>query len=351
MNIQLNNSRVALFSDLHLGVHQDSENWHQIAREWVLDFKADLERNNIKDIIFCGDFFHVRAEVAVNTLHFASEFLEILKDFNIICIVGNHDAYYKDRSDVNSLSILKNHENMTIVEEQAVFEAFGKKIVMCPWGVDESRIPECDLLFGHFEIANFRFNQYKVCEHGLKASDLLSKSKLVISGHLHQRQDREYRDGRILYLGNPFQMDFGDVNGVKGHYLMDLTDFSMAFRENKVSPVHHKIKLSELVAIGEINKDLKKTFKGNFIKLVVDRRVSPDDMDRLIRLYQSFKPRSLIIDYQVNFNQFGDGFEMGDLSGIDIGSAIKEFVNLLEIENKEIIIDHTVDLFHRCQND
>lgn len=345
------NSRVAIFSDLHLGVHQDSEKWHDIAREWALKFREDLVRNDIKDIIFCGDFFHVRAEVAVNTLHFASDFLDIFKDFNLICLVGNHDAYYKDRSDVNSLAILKNHKNVTIVEQMTEFEAFGKKIVMCPWGVDESRIPKCDLLLGHFEIANFRFNQYKVCEHGASATSLLEKSKFIISGHLHQRQDREYRDGRILYVGNPFQMDFGDVNGIKGHYLLDLSDLSYAFRENVVSPKHHKVKLSDLVDIGSITDEVKEMLSGNFIKLVVDLKVSSEDMDKIIRVYQRYKPRMLTIDYQVTFNQFGDEFELGDLSGIDIETAIKDFVNMLEIDNKDIIIKQTIDLYQRCQND
>ena len=108
--------KYAVFSDLHLGVHQNSSAWHNIALEWVDWFVGDLERRKIEDVIFTGDFFHSRSEISVNTIHIASILLDKLNKFRVQMIPGNHDCYYKDKSEVHSLSILKGYKNITIYD-------------------------------------------------------------------------------------------------------------------------------------------------------------------------------------------------------------------------------------------
>lgn len=75
--------KAALFSDLHLGIKQDSPQWYDIAFQWCDWFKSKLEERNIKDIIFLGDFFHNRNTISVNTLNTAHLFLKKLRNFNI----------------------------------------------------------------------------------------------------------------------------------------------------------------------------------------------------------------------------------------------------------------------------
>ena len=56
------------------------------------------------------------------------------------------------------------------------------------------------------------------------------------------------------------------------------------------------------------------------------------------------------VDYAINFDKFGLSDEMEyDLSGVDIPTAIEEFVNILEIDNKGSIIDYTLDLYKRSK--
>tara|TARA_R110002074_G_scaffold70351_2_gene163409 strand:+ start:550 stop:894 length:345 start_codon:yes stop_codon:yes gene_type:complete len=100
------NNRIAFFTDLHLGVHQNSEKWLNIAQVWAKWCKEELESQNIDEIIFGGDFFHYRDEINVKCLHTANLILDRFKGFKITMITGNHDSYYKDNSTVNSLSIL-----------------------------------------------------------------------------------------------------------------------------------------------------------------------------------------------------------------------------------------------------
>ena len=151
-------SKICCISDIHVGVHQNSNQWHAITLDWAAWLRDELKSKNIKDIIISGDFFHYRDEIAVNTIHFATEVLNLWKDFNISMLVGNHDAYYKDRSDVNSLSILDGWDNITIISDITTREIFNKTITFCPWGCNIPDIPKSDVIFGHFEIQNFKQN-------------------------------------------------------------------------------------------------------------------------------------------------------------------------------------------------
>ena len=58
----------------------------------------------------------------------------------------------------------------------------------------------------------------------------------------------------------------------------------------------------------------------------------------------------MILDYTVNFNKFGiNDQEKQDLSEFDITTAITEFIELLDIENKNDIINYTIDLYKRSK--
>lgn len=349
MDIFLNNPKVCCVSDIHIGVHQNSNQWHDITLEWARWLADELRSKNVSDIIISGDFFHYRDEIAVNTMHFVTNVLQIWKEFNIVMLVGNHDAYYKDRSDVNSLSILDGWSNITIIDTPTQALLFGKKSMFCPWGTSEDEIENSDVIFGHFEIQNFKQNSFKVCSSGMRSSALLGKSNLIISGHFHIRDERSYDNGTILYLGNPYQMDFGDVDSIKGYYILDFNNLTYEFTENKLSPVHNKIYLSELVKIGSITSEVRALFNNNFIKFIIDKNISPDEVDIVLKKFAALNPISINVDYAVNFDKYKlDESNIYDFSGIDVVSAIEEFINLIDIDNKKEVVSYTTSLYKRC---
>ena len=264
-------------------------------------------------------------------------------------ITGNHDSYYKDNSTVNSLSILNSKNNIKIIDVPELIKMKGKNLMMCPWGTTVKQIDKSDIVFGHFEIQSFKFNQHKVCDDGLKATSLLSKSPLVITGHFHLREERKYNDGTILYLGNPFQMDFGDVYSTKGYYILDVMTGDYDFYENTISPTHQKLKLSKLITHEGFDDRVRNIFNNNIVKMIVDLPVSPDDMDLLLKKLMELDAIGVTVDYDVNFDMFGLEQDVDhDLSGVDIPVAIEEFVNLLEdVPNKQEIINHTVELYRK----
>lgn len=118
----LKSNRVAIFSDLHLGLYGNSENWHDTALKWADWIRGELRKQKIKEVFFLGDFFDNRSEISVQTIHVASQIIEMFEEFKLFVIVGNHDAYYKDRSDVHSLGMMRKHSNITLIEKNLEFE-------------------------------------------------------------------------------------------------------------------------------------------------------------------------------------------------------------------------------------
>ena len=86
-------------------------------------------------------------------------------------------------------------------------------------------------------------NSYKVCDHGLESKQLFKKSPTIVSGHFHKKSHRKYENGQILYLGSPYQQNFGDVGDERGIYILNLENHAFNFIENKISPKHLKISL------------------------------------------------------------------------------------------------------------
>ena len=347
----LNKTKVAIFSDLHLGVHLDSGTWHQVALNWCDWFVEELKKKDIKDILFLGDFYHHRSDISVATLHVASLILDKLNDFNVVMIVGNHDAYYKDRADINSLSILGGRKNLTVISETTTAKIFGKTFTFIPWGANVSKLPKSDAIFGHLEIESFKMNGYKTCDHGLSTRDLLTKAKLIMSGHFHLRDERIYDNGTIVYVGNPFQMDFGDIDGTKGYYTLDLDTLKYEFFENTLSPKHKKISLTELTNVKSLTgADINQMVNGHFIKFVVDKKANSDIIDTLIQKFSVYNPLTFTTDYTYTENAYNVEDKNYESSGVDMQATIEEFIGVLDIDNKESIIKYCADLYKRACN-
>jgi DNA repair exonuclease SbcCD nuclease subunit len=342
------NSKIAIFSDLHIGVHNNSKFWHDISLQWAKWYIEDLKNKGIKDIVFCGDYFHTRDEVSVDSLHFGTKLLELFNEFNIIMIVGNHDCFLKDSSEVNSISHYNNWPNINVIDKFLNVKSHGNSINFVPWGVDVKDIDKSDITFGHFEINYFKMNTFALCDDGYNAEDLLEKSSLVISGHFHLRDIKMYDGGKIVYVGNPFQMDFNDAGTTKGYYILDLNSKEMEFFENKFSPKHHNLNLSFLISEKTITDKVRDMFLNNLVKLKIDRRVTPDDLEFLINKFKSLNPIELNVEYEGNKCEYDLDEEKQDFSGVDIQQAIIDFIDMMDANNKKDITKYMIDLYQKC---
>lgn len=348
--IKFNGKKVACISDIHLGVHQDSPVWHDIAINFAYWLRSTLRERHIDDLIIAGDIFHNRHEIGVNTIHLAHRFFDILKEFNIVAITGNHDCYYKDKSDINSISIL-NNKNITVFQELRTYTLNEKVFTFCPWGVAADTIPKSDVIVGHFEITNFKMNHHKVCDHGVATESLLDKGKIIISGHFHYRDHRKYSNNRsILYLGSPYELDFGDRDQEKGISILDTETLDIEFICNNITPKHKKIKITDLTD-GHIKiEELSTVVSNNFIDLCIDKNLDTQTLDVILAKFNQCKPLHLRTDFNIFENVQLSAVDAENFS-IDVETALHEFVDLLETKvNRNEILDKCLDLYKLSLN-
>ena len=347
MNYSIKSNHVGIFSDIHIGLGQDSSMWHDIVLNFARWAAKEYIKAGINDIIIPGDIFHNRNEISVNTVAVATEFFDILKDFRLFISAGNHDSYYKDRSDINSISILKGWKNIIIVDkEPLVLDAGDKKISLIPWGTDIKDIPNADICFGHFEINTFYMNGFKQCDHGLESKSLLDKAPLVISGHFHKKDHRQYKNGQIVYVGSPYQHNFGDCGDSRGIYILDIKNNELEYIENTISPKHIKIFLSKLKN-GEQNSEyLKSNVKDNLVSFVVDEEIVSEKLTLLSSKINSLSPKFLRIDYKSIDNGLENSTDV-DYNMVDIEKNIEDFVESLDIKYKQETTDYLTQIYKK----
>ena len=348
MMLKFLNNKIAIISDPHFGVQINNPIWQKIPIDYAKWLKNMLLKEKIKDIVICGDIFNNREEISILTLHVANEFFKILKDFNIMLIVGNHDIFYKNRTDVNSINILNEWENIHVINDVFCLDQFDRKICFCSWLSDIDKIDKSDILFGHFEIQNFKMNKYVINDDGKTYSDLLKKAKLIFSGHFHLNQERIYDEGTIIYVGNTYSQNWSDCGIQKGFYILDISTLNYKFINNDVSPIFKKYYLTELFENG-INEKTKQEFNNNFIKVIIDKKdINQEKIDLLYNKLCLFKPLSLDLEYKNEFEikSLSDKIEY-EQETFDFVKTLKTFVSNLEVENKDDIIKYITELYNK----
>lgn len=329
---------VAIFSDLHLGLQNDSVEWTESVFKWIDSMVSSLKKKNINTIFFLGDWFHNRASITSVTLNVSADILEKLKDFDIWLFPGNHDLYYAEITSVSSISMMKGYPNIHFIDKPLQTNFGNKTVTFCPWGFDplDPSIKSTDYLFGHFAINTFRMTSAGTpCEDGLTLSDLLKKFSKIFSGHFHSAQKRVYTAGMVQYIGSPFQQNYGECGEEKGFIILNFDTDKYHYVYNNVSPKFEKLELSKL-----INKDFDKLddlLSSNFVRICIDKNITDDDVQELIKLISTYKPLECDIDWDDN------GFSITvnaktDFETLELEQALTEFTNLLDIaQSKEVL--------------
>jgi hypothetical protein len=123
-------------------------------------------------------------------------------------ITGNHDLYYREKRDLNSVEFARDLENFVMVDEHFLQDG----VAIIPWLVgDEHKLlnkVDCKYMFGHFELPYFKMNaMVEMPDHGGITAKDLSNPEYVFSGHFHKRQYK----GNIHYMGNAFPHNYADA--------------------------------------------------------------------------------------------------------------------------------------------
>jgi len=285
--------KVAIITDTHFGARNDNENFNDYFYQFYEGvFFPYLQQNNITTVLHLGDLMDRRKYVSFKTAKdFRERFVLPIKhlklDFH--CLVGNHDIYYKNTNDVNSLDELIGNQskNIHLYSDATDVNIGGLDILFLPWinpqnyvysmgMIEETKAKIC---MGHLEIKGFQMHKGQVSDTGYE-KEIFRKFDTVFSGHFHHKSD----DGQIYYLGNPYEIYWNDWKDKKGFHIFDTETLEL---ERIVNPytIHEKIYYDDTQE--DYDKHDVKKYSKKYVKVIV---VNKKDlykfdmfMDRLLK--------------------------------------------------------------------
>lgn len=238
-------TKVALISDTHFGVKNDSPafySYYKKSFEWFFDY---IDRNQIKYVIHPGDLYHRRKYINYVTANlcrtlFLDELAKRNIETHIIC--GNHDVYYKDTNRINSLFevVESRYNNIHTYQDPDTISIDGVGIDLLPWipssaseskafidFVNRSEKDKPTILISHLELLGFELVKGIKSEHGMD-SKLFGGYPMVISGHYHHRSNND----NIYYIGAFTEQSWSDLDVPMGFTVLNLKTRDLDFQRN-----------------------------------------------------------------------------------------------------------------------
>lgn len=343
--------KVCLISDIHFGVKKNSDRFVQSQLKFLEEiFIPYLKNNGIDTIFFLGDLFDNRNSINVRVKNSVLELFEMLKKFKVYLIVGNHDCYYNTTTEVNSLKIFEKFKNVNVIEKMTDLKLEGKDITMIPWIVDaeefekEFQKKSGDVVLGHLDIAGFNMNKVNKSVDGMSGNMFTKKFKKVFSGHFHIRGKHKYSGTEIVYIGSPYQLNRGDAGERRGFVILDLKTLDYEYVDNEVSIEYVKLKFPQ--------KFTEKIIRGNVVDVHIEfDSYNENKLEKYINKVESFEPAVAPRVYIDNKNERKYSVDLDDCEIGSVVDLMREYVNEMDIGNKDDIYNRLVVLYGKSKGD
>jgi hypothetical protein len=248
-----------------------------------------LEEHGITTVVDMGDTFDSRKGVDFSALAWAkNNYYDRLQDMGIRVhtIVGNHTAYYKNTNDVNAVDLLlREYDNVPVYSEPTEISLDKLKVLLIPWINSENqeksfgliKKSNCKVAMGHLELNGFRAHRGHVMDHGHE-SDLYNKYERVFSGHYHTRSD----NGKIFYLGNPYEMFWNDLEDPRGFSIFDTKTLEHFHVDNPYRLFYNIYYNDTPHQLFDVSQ-----YENKIVKVVVRKKTSTKDFEKFIdKLYE-----------------------------------------------------------------
>lgn len=345
--------KIAIIGDTHFGARNDSP----VFMEYFMKFFDEvffpyIETHNINTIIHLGDFLDRRKFVNFQTLNAVRNgFVDRLETTNakMHVILGNHDIFYKNKSDVNSLKEL--FSDKFIIHTTPTVEVFdGTPIALLPWinadneteSLEFIKNTDAEILCGHLELNGFNVLRTTIFAGGMDSS-IFSKFKAVYTGHFHVKSSKE----NIHYLGCPYQITLSDYGDKKGFHILDTDTGELEFVRNPYN-IFLQIRYNDTdmdetmpLAIPE------QKIKGQFVRILVEAKTKPYLFEKFVDGIYGASPNGVTIieDFIPNFGS--DETEV-DLAEDTVSVINKEIDSLQNIGNADKLKSLLLDLYTEC---
>ena len=330
--------KVAIITDQHFGARKNSKLFHDYFLKFYNDvFFPTLEQEGITAVVDMGDTFDSRKGIDFSALSWAKDnYYDRLQEMGVKVhtIVGNHTAYYKNTNDVNAVDLLlREYKNVTVYSEPTEVKLDNLKVLFIPWINQENEKStfkliektSCECAMGHLELQGFRAHRGIIMEHGLE-SKLFEKFSKVYSGHYHTRST----DGRIFYLGNPYEMFWNDLNDTRGFHILDTETLEH-------TPINNPYRLFYNIYYEDTNYQTFDTreYENKIVKVIVRKKSDTKKFEMFIdKLYASNIAELSIIE---NFD-IQEPVEFEEFESEDTISILNRYIQEAEISLDKSII-------------
>jgi DNA repair exonuclease SbcCD nuclease subunit len=341
--------KIAIINDTHFGARGDS----QIFFDYFMRFFDEvffpyLEEHNIDTIIHAGDLMDRRKFINFNILNqVRTRFMDKLKSKNIKmhCILGNHDVYYRNTNEINSIRELFSND-LTLYEKPEVVNFDGLDIALLPW-VNKTNKDQCvefiktasaPILIGHLELNGYQVMRGVDFQGGMD-KDPFDRYEKVLSGHFHCRQEKE----NVYYMGTQYQITFSDLHEKKGFHVLDTESRDIEFIEN---PHMMFYCLTYNDSSGPLDLDSLNfsNMKNAFVKIYIEHKKHPYSFDRYMdKLYEAGVSKITTVDDANNSSWQQE--EIVDLAQDTVTLINNEVDQLEEVKDKSKLKKLIKDLY------
>jgi DNA repair exonuclease SbcCD nuclease subunit len=328
--------KIALITDTHFGARSDSIPFDKFFRKFYEEtFFPHLEKEEIKTIIHLGDVFDRRKYINYNTLKNCKEYFfdnTMKLGIDVHMLAGNHDTFFKNTNEVNSLDLLLGeYGNIVTYSEAEEIIISGKKLLLVPW-INSSnyeatmKIVEksnAQAVFGHFEFSGFEMYRGHKNDHGMDTTNFRN-FPLVCSGHFHHRSTR----GNISYLGNSYELTWSDYDDPRGYHIYDTETNQIEFHENP-NRIFEKIYYDDTKET--LAEPVCEKYNGKCVRLVVVKKTDFYKFDRFVdKLYDCDLVELKIIE---DFSEFeADATDDEDLNVEDTMSVLDDYIDTISTD-------------------
>ena len=328
--------KVAIISDSHFGARKGSKHLHDYFEKFYQDvFFPSLEKHGVTTVVHMGDAFDSRKSIDYQSLEWAKRVVfDPLSKYETHMIIGNHDCYYKNTNDVNSPELLlQTYPNIKTYSKVSEIEVGGLNILFIPWINAENYQDTVSFIkasrsvcaMGHLELNGFRAHRGHVMEDGMDC-ELFEKFEIVFSGHYHTRSD----NGKIFYLGNPYEMFWNDVNDKRGFHIFDTKTLEL-------TQINNPYKLFYNIYYEDTPHQMfdATEYENKIVKVIVRKKSKPKDFGKFIDKLHSVGVHDLKI--VENFDiQENEDFEIEEDE--NTLSILNRYIDEAEVEFDRTII-------------
>ena len=330
--------KIAIITDQHFGARKGADYIHNYFKKFYDNtFFPYLEKNKIDTIMDMGDTFDNRRNIDLATLEWSKKnYYDRLQAMGITVhtIVGNHTAYYKDTNEINTVELLlKEYKNVKVYSEPTNINLGGLDILLLPWINEENKLKTLEMMnttkasviMGHLELNGFVATRGHTMEHGMDTK-VFDKFYRVYSGHYHTRSN----NGKIYYLGNPYEMFWNDVKDTRGFHIFDTKTIEH-------TPVDNPYRLFYNLYYEDTNYKLFDTreYKDKIIKVVVKKKTDQKQFEKFIdKLYNSgIQDLKIIENFVLNESEDFEVEETENTIGI-----LNRYIDESEFEGDKTLI-------------